>query len=78
MDNPAIKIILRVMKTDTDVLIVGGGLNGPALALALASGGIRSIIVDAMPKAGRDNPDFDGRSYALSLSSVNMLKALGI
>lgn len=66
------------MKTDTDVIIVGGGLNGPALALALASGGIRSIIVDAMPKAVRDNPDFDGRSYALSLTSVNMLKALGL
>lgn len=66
------------MKTDTDVIIVGGGLNGPALALALASGGIRSIIVDAMPKSVRDNPDFDGRSYALSLTSVNLLKALGI
>ncbi len=78
MDNPAIKIILIDMKTDTDVIIVGGGLNGPALALALASGGIRSIIVDAMPKAIRDDPEFDGRSYALSLTSVNMLKALGI
>jgi len=66
------------MKTDTDVIIVGGGLNGPALALALASGGIRSIIIDAMPREVRDDPDFDGRSYALSLSSVNMLKALGI
>ena len=66
------------MKTDTDVIIVGGGLNGPALALALASGGIRSIIIDAMPREVRDDPDFDGRAYALSLSSVNMLKALGI
>ena len=78
MDNLAIKIILRGMKTDTDVIIVGGGLNGPALALALASGGIRSIIVDATPKSVHDDPDFDGRSYALSLTSVNMLKALGI
>ncbi len=78
MDNPAIKIILMGMKTDTDIIIVGGGLNGPALALALASGGIRSVIVDAMPKAVRDDPEFDGRSYALSLTSVNMLKALGI
>ncbi|MEO1919665.1 MAG: FAD-dependent monooxygenase [Paracoccaceae bacterium] len=78
MDKPAITIILILMKTDTDVLIVGGGLNGPALALALASGGIRSIVIDAMPKAVRDDPDFDGHSYALSLTSVNMLKALGI
>ena len=67
-----------VMKPDTDVLIVGGGLNGPALALALASGGIGSTIVDAMPKSTLKNPEFDGRAYALSLTSVNMLKALGV
>ena len=66
------------MKTDTEVLIVGGGLNGPALALALASGGIASVIVDAMPKTVHADPAFDGRSYALSLTSVNMLRALGL
>ena len=66
------------MKTDTDVIIVGGGLNGPAMSLALASGGIRSTIVDSMPKSVRYDPEFDGRSYALSLTSVNMLKALGV
>jgi len=66
------------MKTDTEVLIVGGGLNGPALALALASGGISSVIIDAMPKARRNSVDFDGRSYALSLTSVNMLRALDL
>ena len=32
-----------------DVIIVGGGLNGPALALALAQGGFRVTVVDARP-----------------------------
>lgn len=66
------------MKIDTDVIIVGGGLNGPALALALASGGLKSIVIDAMPRNKRQEPEFDGRSYALSVGSVKMLKALGI
>ena len=78
MDNPAIAAIITGMKTDTEVLIVGGGLNGPAFALALASGGIRATIIDATPKPTRKASNFDGRAYALSLTSVNMLKALGV
>jgi 2-octaprenyl-6-methoxyphenol hydroxylase len=66
------------MKDDCDVLIVGGGLNGPALALALASAGITSIVLDARPRAVYDDPQFDGRAYALSLSSRRMLAALGL
>lgn len=66
------------MKPDTEVLIVGGGLNGPALAIALASGGISSIIIDPTSKPARKAAGFDGRAYALSLTSVNMLKALGV
>ena len=66
------------MKMDADILIVGGGLNGPALALAAASGGLSSIIIDALPLATRRKPAFDGRAYALSLTSVRMLEVLGI
>lgn len=63
---------------DADILIAGGGLNGPALALALASGGLSSVIVDAVPLATRRKPAFDGRAYALSLTSVRMLQTLGL
>lgn len=63
---------------DADIIIVGGGLNGPALALALASGGLSSVIVDTVPLATRRKPAFDGRAYALSLTSVRMLQVLGI
>jgi len=66
------------MKMDADILIVGGGLNGPALALALASGGLSAVIIDALPLATRRKPAFDGRAYALSLTSVRMLQVLGI
>lgn len=66
------------MEHDSDVLIVGGGLNGPVLALALAQGGIGSVVLDAAPAETRAAPDFDGRAYAIALSSRRMLAALGV
>lgn len=66
------------MSTDTDILIVGGGLNGPSLALALAATGLRICVVDALPRATRAEDGFDGRSYALALASVRVLDTIGI
>lgn len=78
MDNPANALILRAMKHDSDVVIVGGGLNGPALALALAQGGLSVTVIDALPLAARDDAAFDGRSYALALASQKLLAAVGL
>jgi len=66
------------MRYDCDVVIVGGGLNGPALALALASGGISSVVLDGQPRGPLEAADFDGRAYALAVSSRRMLAALGL
>ncbi len=79
MDNPSTTPIIKGMaQPDTDILIVGGGLNGPCLALACAQAGLSSIVVDALPKDTREDPGFDGRAYALALASIRMLSALGI
>ncbi len=78
MDNPADSIILRPMTLDTDIIIVGGGQNGPALALALAQTGHEITIIDALPAASRRDAAFDGRGYALALSSKRLLDAIGI
>jgi 2-octaprenyl-6-methoxyphenol hydroxylase len=81
MDNAPAGAIVGAMprnSLDTDVLIVGGGLNGPLLALALASGGVRSIVLDARPATDFADPGFDGRAYALALASRRMLDALGL
>ncbi|WP_116133329.1 UbiH/UbiF/VisC/COQ6 family ubiquinone biosynthesis hydroxylase [Tropicimonas sp. IMCC34043] len=66
------------MKHDSDILIVGGGLNGPALALACAQVGLRSIVVDALSTETRADAGFDGRSYALALASQRLLAAIGV
>ncbi len=69
---------MRHMDYDSDITIVGGGLNGPVLALALASRGRRVCIIDAQPEATRKNAAFDGRAYALALASVRLLRRLGV
>ncbi len=78
MDNPAALAILQRMAPDCDILIVGGGLNGPALALALAQGGLSVTVIDALPEAVRADAAFDGRAYALALASQRLLAAIGI
>lgn len=66
------------MAYDSDILIVGGGLNGPALALALSRAGLSVTVVDALPRQVRSDPGFDGRAYALAVSSVRLLRGIGI
>ncbi len=66
------------MERDAEVLIVGGGLNGPALALALAQVGIAALVIDARPAPARAEPGFDGRAYALALGSQRLLGAIGV
>ncbi|WP_417806615.1 FAD-dependent monooxygenase [Thioclava sp.] len=78
MDNPARRAIVSTMKHDSDVLIAGGGLNGPALALALASAGVTVTLVDAAPARQRATDTFDGRAYALAIASQKLLSTLGV
>ncbi len=78
MDNPERARILHPMEKATDILIVGGGLNGPALALALAQTGHSVTVVDALEEKVRKNAAFDGRAYALALASQRLLAAVGV
>ncbi|MCF3974311.1 UbiH/UbiF/VisC/COQ6 family ubiquinone biosynthesis hydroxylase [Paracoccus salsus] len=66
------------MMTDFDVVIAGGGLNGPALGLALAGAGLRVAVVDPRPAEARAGDAFDGRAYAMAVASQRMMKALGL
>lgn len=78
MDNPVKPRILSHMKQDSDILIVGGGLNGPAQALALAQAGFTVTVIDALPRAAQQSDNFDGRAYALALASKRLLDRIGI
>ena len=78
MDNPASPPILQGMTHDSDIIIIGGGLNGPALAVALAQTGFSVTVIDSLPRDTRSDPGFDGRSYALALASRRLLGNIGI
>ncbi|WP_267394833.1 MULTISPECIES: UbiH/UbiF/VisC/COQ6 family ubiquinone biosynthesis hydroxylase [unclassified Sphingomonas] len=63
---------------DTDVIILGGGLVGATLALALDSHGVSSIVVDPADPAVTLAPGFDGRASAVASASGRMLDAIGV
>lgn len=78
MDNPRPRVIFRAMEFDHDIAIIGGGLNGPALALALSRARLRVAVIDALPAQTFDDAEFDGRAYALALTSVRLMEGIGI
>ena len=61
-----------------DVVISGGGMVGLPLGLALAKGGLKTLVVDNQPPSRVLEPLFDGRVSALAYASVRMLAALGV
>jgi 2-octaprenyl-6-methoxyphenol hydroxylase len=66
------------MGLDSDIVIVGGALNGSALALALAGAGMTVTVVDPVPAAAQGADAFDGRGYALAVTSQRLLGAIGV
>lgn len=65
------------MSEHHDVVIVGGGLVGASLAIALDRAGRRVGLVEATP-AGSLPPVFDQRNLSFAAATVNALTALGV
>ncbi len=63
---------------DTDVLIIGAGPSGLALARALCDSGIRSIVLDAQDAATLAGPAPDGRDIALTHRAEVVMRRLGL
>ncbi|OUR78448.1 2-octaprenyl-6-methoxyphenyl hydroxylase [Alphaproteobacteria bacterium 46_93_T64] len=62
----------------TDILVVGGGLNGLPLAIAVASAGLDVVVLERQdPKALVANT-FDGRVSAIAHASRNLFKGIGV
>jgi 2-octaprenyl-6-methoxyphenol hydroxylase len=61
-----------------DVAIIGGGMIGLTQGLALAAQGISSHIIDRADPEIMLAPGFDGRTSAISSSSMKMLSAIGL
>lgn len=66
------------MNYDTDIAIVGAGLNGAMMSSALAEAGFTVTLIDPQTLKSKQNPHFDGRSYSLAIASVRLMQALGL
>ena len=62
----------------SDIIILGGGLIGLALAAALDSSGLSATIVDPVDPDRWNESSFDGRTSAVSSSSRRMFDAIGL
>ncbi|HEX8444662.1 MAG TPA: UbiH/UbiF/VisC/COQ6 family ubiquinone biosynthesis hydroxylase [Allosphingosinicella sp.] len=61
-----------------DVIILGGGLVGLTLAVALDRHGLSSIVVDPADPEKVAAPQYDGRATAVASASWRMLEAIGV
>ncbi|HLI18135.1 MAG TPA: FAD-dependent monooxygenase [Rhodanobacteraceae bacterium] len=66
------------MPDRVDILIVGGGLVGTSLALALDAIGRKTALVDIAPPRIATVSGDDDRNLALARASVNALSVLGV
>ena len=62
----------------TEVIILGGGLVGLTLAIALDAHGIASVVIDPADPAKLLEPGFDGRASAVASAPWRMLEAIGV
>ncbi|HTP38646.1 MAG TPA: 2-octaprenyl-6-methoxyphenyl hydroxylase [Steroidobacteraceae bacterium] len=60
-----------------DLAIVGGGLVGASLALALAPAGLDVVLIEAALPGSVGQPSFDDRTAALGNGSRRILETLG-
>jgi 2-octaprenyl-6-methoxyphenol hydroxylase len=63
---------------ETDILIIGGGLVGASLAVALGQAGLTVTVVEACPLSVDQRPNYDERSIALAQGSQCIFSALGL
>ena len=68
----------RASAAEVEVLVVGGGLVGLTLAIALAKGGVAVGVVDRVDPATLAAASFDGRASAIAHASQRLLAALGV
>ena len=61
-----------------DVAIVGGGMVGATLGVALAPLNLRVALIEAIPHNAAAQPSFDERTTALSNGSRRILETIGV
>jgi 2-octaprenyl-6-methoxyphenol hydroxylase len=61
-----------------DMIIVGGGMVGASLAIALAHRGLRLALVEAYTPGAESQPSYDDRAIALAYGTRRIFEATGV
>lgn len=61
-----------------DLVIVGGGLVGASLAIALSGRGLRMALVEAAVPSADTQPNYDDRALALAYGTRRIFEGLGL
>jgi len=69
---------MTISSPDGNVVVVGGGLVGASLAIALDAAGCRVTLVEAAAPRADAQPSYDERNLALARATVNGLAAIGV
>jgi 2-octaprenyl-6-methoxyphenol hydroxylase len=64
--------------TQVDVAIIGGGMVGASLAVALAGTGVSTLLVEGTPPGSRTQPSFDDRTTAIGNASRRIFQGLDV
>jgi len=66
------------MKDNFDILIIGGGLVGASLAVALRASSLRLGVIEAVPLVASSQPSYDDRTLALAYGSKRIFESVGV
>ncbi|MEW7980630.1 MAG: 2-octaprenyl-6-methoxyphenyl hydroxylase [gamma proteobacterium symbiont of Phacoides pectinatus] len=66
------------MKSEFDLVIVGGGMVGASLVRALVGRGLSVALVEAWPLDSEAQPSYDDRAIALSQGTRVILESIGV
>lgn len=76
--EPAAAAHAQMPIADVDVCIIGAGPVGGTLACHLAQAGIKVAVVDKADLPPMEDPDFDGRAYAIAAGPKAYLEEAGV
>src|SRR3970040_1363449 len=65
------------MKISYDIVIVGGGMVGTALACALGNSSLKVAVLERAPPAAPSAPGYDLRVSAITLASQSLFENVG-